>query len=325
MSDLSYQVMIGSTQADLSPETRMVQECLAAQGVNVSGFSFPKHTDNYLWKLNLNCLSNADYLYLIIGHEYGPLSPTGVGYMHRLFASAQASNKPIVSLIYNGHNKPHGNDADKNRLTEFTNQLQSSEHFFWHDQTSLLHATEVSLEQMFDKFPARGWVRPEHVSKHGGQEINILKRQIALLKKEMEQLRQNSFQPLFDQKIPLPYQYKCFYGGTLKTLSHQTEWPLDEIFLAVAPIIMDEQPEAKVRSNFFDQVLDHEKPILGRITPEAHAFVDLKIPLNTFYSIKVLLRAYGLVAVRKGSWKLTPYGEQCALNRVEIKSSSSYR
>ncbi|WP_428240432.1 DUF4062 domain-containing protein [Gynuella sp.] len=318
MSDLSYQVMVGSTQADLSSETRMVQECLVAQGANVSGFSFPKHTDNYLWKLNLNCLNNADYLYLIVGHQYGPLSPTGVGYMHRLFASAQATNKPIVSLIYNGQNKPYGNAADKTRLHEFVNQLKMADHYFWHDQSTLLHATETSYELMLDKAPARGWVRPEHVSKHSGQEVNILRRQIALLKKEMEQLRQNRLQPLFDQKVTLPYQCKCFYGGTLKTINHHTEWSLDEIFLAIAPIVMDEQSEAKVRSSFFDQVLDQEKPALGRMAPEAHAFVDLKIPQNTFYSIKVLLRSYGLVAVRKGAWKLTPYGEQCALNRVEV-------
>ena len=317
MNELRYQVQVICSQPDLEAERRVVEEALVAQNAFVCGFSYPRQTDNYLWKLNQNTLKDADYALVVVGGQYGSLSPTGVGYVHRNFAAAQASGKPILSLIYTGSQKQVVDGTDQKRLAELVVQLKQGNYLEWKDLEDLRSKAEIGFEELVDRHPSRGWVRPEFLAHNGGQEVKALRRQIGLLKKELENIRLGLGADDDSDMVDLPYQCKMFTGGTMTNVDGHARWPWHRVFLTVAPLLMDEVPESKVRAGFFDQILDAERDKLTQAMPTAHAFVDLKVPTNQFNGIKVKLRAQGLITIRQGKWKLTPLGEHRLLMQSE--------
>ncbi len=317
MNEFRYQVLLIANEKDLTKEYRLAQETLAANHAFISGFPFPLHTDNYLWKLNQNGLNDADYVVIITGADYGSLSQTGVGFVHRLFASAQALNKPVLSLIYRGNEKEQGDATDQLRLAELEAQLLQGVVREWKNKDDLQMQLEIGFEKLVEHYPSRGWIRPEHLMSNAGQEVKALKRQLKLLKKELENQRQGEQSEEFQIPMTVPYQCKAFIGGNMKPIEHQVTLTAGWIFSALAPHMMDETAESKIRTSFFEQVLDHQRKYLGQKYPESHAFVDLKVPLSVFNSIKVNLRAHGLMTIRQGKWKLTPLGEHRLLSSAK--------
>lgn len=321
MTEVRYQVQIVSMLKDLEKERRVIEEALAAQDAFSCGFSYPDYTEHYLWKLNQNSLSDADFVIVLLGNQYGPMSATGVGFVHRAYASAHAMGRPILSLAYRGDAKPMLDETDNKRLTELRNQLKKGLYIEWRNEDELRDGIERGFEQLVENHPARGWVRPENSVQNGDQQVKALRKQVALLRKELEKVRlgHQSEVDQAPQFIDLYYECKVFYGGSMKTMNGHASWPLEKIFLAVAPTMMEETPESKIRTVLFEQLLDKEKPKLMHKVPDAHAFVDLKITSASFDNVRVKLRANGLMTFRQGKWKLTPLGEHRLLYLSEME------
>lgn len=321
MSDVRYQVQIVSMQMDLDKERRIVEEALAAQNAFYCGFSFPGHTDQYLWKLNQKTLSDSDFVVLLLGNQYGPMSATGVGFVHRTYASAHAMGRPILSLVYRGDAKPMADQTDLKRLEEFRTQLKKGLYIEWRNADELRDGIERGFEQLVENHPCKGWVRPEDRIQNVDQQVMALRKQVALLRKELEKVRLGSV-PTDDkeqQTVALAYECKVFFGGTMKNVNGLTNWPLEKVFMVVAPSMMEETPENKIKTVLFDQVLEDEKPKLMRKIPQAHAIVDLKLSAQSLDTVRVKLRANGLMTFRQGKWKLTPLGEHRLLYLSEAE------
>jgi len=312
-----YQVMVISSQVELEAERRAVEESLVAQGAFVSGFSFPRQTDNYLLKLNQLCLAAVDYVVILTNRQYSPSSAAGVGYVHQLYAAAVAKKIPILSLIYKGMDKSIINEDDTRKLKEFVSLLKEGDYYEWHNLDGLRHATERGYEKLIENHKARGWHRNENVVSADTKVINSLKNQISLLQDALEKERSNQSTEASDVKITLDYQCKAFYGGTMKNITGTVSWLWNSVFLAVAPQLMEDTKESTIKIALQEQLLESEKIHLEKKVPQAHAFVDLRISTSTFNAIKVNLRAQSLVIVKQGKWKLTPLGEHRLLSQAK--------
>ena len=118
-------IMVASLEREMHAARKTVFEAIFGMSGIPVGLAYPLTPANYLLKLNQQCITDADYLLLIIGEEYGALSDKGVGYLHATYASALAQRKPIVSLIYQGRQKlSHLDEFDQKRLAGFIQQLQ---------------------------------------------------------------------------------------------------------------------------------------------------------------------------------------------------------
>jgi hypothetical protein len=321
MSDVRYQVQIVSMQTDLDKERRIVEEALSAQDAFYGGFSFPDHTDHYLWKLNQKTLSDTDFVVILLGNQYGPMSATGVGYVHRTYASAYAMGRPTLSLVYRGDAKPTADETDFKRLEEFRAHLKKGLYIEWRNKDELRDAVERGFEKLVENNSAKGWVRPEDRIQNVDQQVMALRKQVALLRKELEKVRLGSG-PTEDkeqQSLSLAYECKVFFGGTMKNINGLANWSLEKLFMTVAPSMMEEIPENKIKAVLFDQILETERPKLMRQVPQAHAIVDLKLASQSLDTIRVKLRANGLMTFRQGKWKLTPLGEHRLLYLSEAE------
>lgn len=315
-----YQVMVISSQVELEAERRAVEETLVAHGAFVSGFSFPRLTDNYLLKLNQLCLASVDYAIILTNQQYSPSSAAGVGYVHQLYAAAAAKKIPIFSLIYKGMEKSAINEDDTRKLKEFVSLLKEGHYYEWHNLDGLRHATERGYEKLLENYKAKGWHRNENVIAADTKVVNSLKNQITLLQDALEKARSqksSDYSESSDSNVSLDYQCKAFYGGTMKNLTGTVSWPLNRIFLAVAPQMMEETKESTIKIALQEQLLETEKMLLKKKVPQAHAFVDLRISTSTFNAIKVNLRAQSLVIVKQGKWELTPLGEHRLLSQAK--------
>lgn len=316
MEGKRYQVLIVNSQVDLAAERRAVEETLVGLGAFVSGFSFPRQTDNYLLKLNQLCLADADYVVIITNQQYAPTSAAGVSYVHQLYAAALAKKIPVLSLIYKGIEKTVLNDHDSRLLQEFVSQLKEGYYFEWHNIDGLRHAAERGFEKLIDKHKVKGWHRATGVVTPDSKAILALENQIALLKEALAQERGKKADPLSETEVEIDYQCKAFYGGTMKNLTGNARWSWSRVFLAVAPEMMEQTKENRIRSLLQEQLLEAEKPALNKRLPQAHAFVDLRISTAMFNAIKVNLRAQNLIEVNQSQWKLTPIGEHRLLSHA---------
>lgn len=259
MEDKHYQVMVICSQVELEQERRAVEESLVALGAFISGFSFPRLTDNYLLKLNQLCLADADYVIIITNRQYSPSSAAGVGYVHQLYAAALAKKIPVLSLVYKGMEKSIVNEEDARKQQEFVTQLKDGFYYEWHNVDGLRHATERGYEKLSENHKARGWHRNENVISADAKVVNSLKNQISLLKDALEKERNKGSKHVADGDVEIDYQCKAFYGGTMKNLTGTLRWSWNRVFLAVAPQMMEETKENSIKSVLFEQLLESEK------------------------------------------------------------------
>ena len=161
MSESRMMVMVASLERHLEEERKILNEAIVGQNGLPVGLAYPAIPANYIYKLNLQCIQDADYVVILLGTEYGALSDKGVGYIHATYAAAQAARKPVVSLIYNGE-KWHDTDSfDKKRLEGLVDQLKTGVVYYWHDWDSLRDGAERALEYIYETYPSVGWIKAD--------------------------------------------------------------------------------------------------------------------------------------------------------------------
>lgn len=159
MSDSKPLIMVASLDRHLHKERSAVFEALMAQGCIPIGLPFPAVAANYLWKLNQIAINDADYIFLLIGREYGPLTEQGVGYLHQTYAAARALHKTVVSFIYTGDEKPILSDIDQTRLGELVAQSRAGLYYEWFNEETLRDNVEQAVEHLIEAYPQPGWCR----------------------------------------------------------------------------------------------------------------------------------------------------------------------
>lgn len=321
MSENKQLVMVASLERHLQKERSALYEALMAQACIPTGLPFPQVAANYLWKLNQLAIADADYVFLLIGNEYGPLSEKGVGYMHQVYAAARAAHKTVVAFIYNGVDKPSLSLIDQTRLSELVAQLKTGIHYQWRNEDELRDATERAMERVLEDYPAPGWHRnPDTVVKN--RELRLLREQLAELRRELEEGRSDAEVDLrlFDDPTAYwlcPYSCKAFREGQLKVLKGELRVTWRRLFTWLAPAMLSPISEARVAALLSEYLQPMALLDTKSRWPGSHAVADVKPERAALDVLKVQLRSMSLVRFdAQGHWRLTDAGEAVALKTL---------
>lgn len=332
MPDTKHLVMVASLERHLLKERNALYEALMAQGSVPTGLPIPPVSANYLWKLNQLAINDADYIFLLVGSEYGPLSEQGVGYLHQAYAAARAKQKTVVALIYTGDAKPSAGGLDKTRLSELVSQLKTGVYFDWHNEETLRDAAERAMEYVLEVYPTPGWQRGQ-----GGlgkldhsEELDVLRGQLDQLRRELEAGRATEIVDLSMLEDKTAYWHtefscKAFREGQLKVLSGELNVSWKTVFSWLAAPLLTPISENKV----YTLLSDYLQPLALRETQQrwrgCHAVADVKPDRSAFDRLKLQLRSMALIRFDdQGRWRLTEIGESTAMRTVSILADSRH-
>lgn len=347
--DKKYQVFVSSTYIDLQEERQEIIKALLELDCFPSSMEFFPSTDDDQWTLIKQIIDDCDYYIVIIGGRYGSLSSEGISYTEKEYRYALETGKPIIGFLHNDpkslsvKNSELDHEAIK-KLEEFKELVQKKMCKYWGNAVELGSVVSRSFIKLQKSHPAIGWVRGNLIpEKDSSIEILELTREIERLKQKIEDTKTKA--PRGSEKLAQGYDeivlnYTCESNdGTVSSYNASHSWrgnittTWNDIFAQIAPLLISEINEHQIKNtlNKFIEKLGTEK-LKKRDDAKGHKFKSFAINEDDYQTIKVQLRALGLIAQSdkkravsdKGTyWTLTPYGDTImnqlrAIKREEI-------
>ncbi|MFY0664387.1 MAG: hypothetical protein JXQ97_07170 [Natronospirillum sp.] len=290
---------------------RDIAETLAGMHTIATGFSFPPLTEGYLWKLQQMAIEGADLCIFVVGPNYGSISPTGVGFLHRAYAHAQAVRKPCLVLVAS----EAGADTDameKRRRDGLLHEMGISGLIRTVGPGDAVRsAVETFVDDLLTQDAMAGWFRSEDLPGDDSQRVQELLAQVdkmrLLLSEQRKSDRSRSAQQ--ESAPTLNCRVKVFRDGNVTQVSRSVTIRWNELFLLCAPLLTSPQREADWKSLLEERLLGREIAALKVEHPKAHSFVDLRLDGVAFDQIKRHLRALDWIQLQQGVWSLSPLGE----------------
>lgn len=341
-----YQVFVSSTFQDLEVERQEVMHALLELDCIPSGMELFPAANESQWNLIQKVIDDCDYYILILGGRYGTIGPDGYSYTEMEYRYALSSGKPIIAFI---HGSPGSIAADKSetspegktKLEAFRKEVEKRLVKKWSSPQDLGSVVSRSLIQLIKTTPAVGWVRANELAdRDATTELLRLRRQVDELQDELNRVRisapsDSEGLAKGDEVHILRYGFKTrdpsTYSYTEWSAECEVTW--DQIFGSVAPVMMHEASDAKVK----DAVNNFLLPYCGDLMLDDKQFAGLElrnvyIVDDDFNTIKIQLRALGLITQSQKNrsvkdsatyWTLTPYGDSVMTRLRAIRRSVS--
>lgn len=289
---------------------RDIEEALAGLDVVATGLSFPPMTEGYLWKLQQRSIDQSDLCIFLVGPEYGPISPTGVGYLHRAFAHALATRKPIVVLVYS--DASHVVDAiDQRRRDGLLHEMRANA--FVHDVQrgdEARSVVETFVDDLLSQDALPGWYRMDRLPSDNSHRVAELQAQVERLSQLLNEQRGAArMSDLASGKLEVNYRVKVFQDGNVTTIARTIGCTWQQVFALSAPLLTEPRREAEWKSKLEERLLATEIPSLRKLHSKAHSFVDLRMDGIIFDQIKRQFRQLDWVHNHQGMWSLSSVGE----------------
>lgn len=328
MYDSRKLIMVASLERHLGKERNVLFEAIMAQQCVPTGLPFPAVSANYLWKLNQLALNDADYVFLLVGNEYGPLNEQGVGYLHQTYATVRAQHKTPVALIYTGHEIPSPSEIDKTRLNQLIGLLKTGIHYEWNSEETLRDAAERAIEHVLEEHPAPGWRRADSAVAPAA-ELTLLHAEVVRLKQELASGGSSrvaaDLSALTNPKSVWHSQFRCkaFREGQLKVLTGSVSVSWKTVFTWLAAPLLTPVSEARVNALLGDYLQPLALVDIKRRWHGSHAVADVKLERAALDELKLKLHSMSLIQFDNlGRWSLTGTGESVALKTVPAMPSS---
>lgn len=324
-------VMVASFERHLEAERKVIYEAIVGQQGFPVGISFPSMPANYLLKLNAQCLADADYLFLLLGKEYGPVTEKGTSHLHQIYAAAQAARKPIVSFIYQGEHLLKVDPFDQKRREGFIATLTKGDAFFWSNDDELRDAIERGLELVQEKHPSFGWVKAHEANlaepskKIDNDIIGKLKAQIDQLKTRIEKATSPFQHKALDFDVdqsPWQAEYSCnaFREGRLKQFTGTLSYDINEVFDWLSAALLSPISEVRIQALLARNIHTDVLNVAKSTWKGCHAVSDVKVDQVCVDKLKKRLRLMGIVDFDdNGRWRLTRAAETYALMQSESR------
>ncbi|TGG95315.1 DUF4062 domain-containing protein [Natronospirillum operosum] len=316
-----YLACVSSNQSVGDAVRRDVAETLAALQVIATGFSFPAVTDGYQWKLQQLALNDADFCVVILGRDYGPVSESGVGHLHRAAAHAMATGKPVLALVCDALSEP-ADDTDLLRRESLLADLHRQAQVLVVDTPGAIRdVLEQAVDDLLASERLRGWCPVGRGSAE--TDVKALQQEIQQLQTSLDQARRGEPGAGHSRRAPrLSYRVKVFRHGNLTTVDHELRTGWNELFAWAAPLLTEPRREADWKSALEERLLAQVQPELEQAHPEAHGFVSLRLDGVHFDDIKRYFRSLGWLSQTEGVWRLTTLGEHEWLRSEEPSARS---
>ena len=194
MNNVKYQVFISSTYSDLSKERKQVLDILLMADCIPAGMENFVATDDEQFNVIKKVIDMCDYYVLILGKRYGSVNDrTGISYTEMEYNYAIDKGIPVLVFAMDDSvevdaDKTEIDDIKRGKLAEFKNKAMTNRlASVWRDQSDLMGKVAVAIMQAKSEIKRPGWHRGND------EEKERLLREIELLKKENEELKQAGF------------------------------------------------------------------------------------------------------------------------------------
>lgn len=349
MSDKRFQVFVSSTFRDLEAERQEVMHALLELDCMPSGMELFPAANETQWNLIKKVIDDCDYYILIVAGRYGSVGPEGHSYTEMEYRYALESGKPIISFLHRNPgqivaDKTEQSPEGKEKLASFRALVEKRLCKHWDSPAELGSVVSRSLIQLIKAEPGIGWVRANELpDKDATLELLRLRRQVDELQAELARSRTTAPKGAEDlAQGDEAHSFKCTLATRPPddyTIKH---WALDlsaswnEVFSAVAPLMIHEAPEPRLKEALNEFATERLLPQVRKMKDlEGHRLRDITVDDNDFQTVKIQLRAVGLMARSEKNrsvkdsgtyWTLTPYGDEVmtrlrAIRRVGLESN----
>ena len=240
-------------------------------------------------------------------HRNGSLDEAGISFTEKEYDYAVLKKKPVISLIHsNPNNLPRGkteiDSAGWEKLKAFRKKIKENHTCKeWQTASDLKSEVIIGLTTAIKRNPKEGWIRSGAIaSEEATREIIQLQKVVTKLQNEIDRL--NSNPPPGSEKLAQGNDTYAFEGKfTLNSEDYLSEKDIriikltwNEIFLAVAPILINPTPETKMKTAISRKARIKMEGSLKKDYPN-HSISHLTINETLFQNMKVQLLALGLI------------------------------
>ncbi len=328
--DKRYQVFVSSTYSDLKEERQHVLQTLMEMDCIPAGMELFPAVDEEQWEFIKKVINDCDYYLLIIGGRYGSITTDGISYTEKEFDYAVSQNLKIIALIHGSpekieFGKSESNSELREKLDEFRKKVMTGRLVkFWEAAKELPGLVSLNLTKTIKMYPAIGWIRANKLTNEESlSELNQLRKENAKLLVENVKLSEPQIKKTediadFDSKYTIHGESTVGSGSYRKTKQWETEISWKELYLLLAPYLIENLNDSAAKSKIAHIIQDRDN-ISGDYP---------KINDQEFKTITIQLKAYGLINTKytkttKGGmslfWSLTEYGEQLMMEQRTIK------
>ncbi|PKK82829.1 MAG: hypothetical protein CVT49_11600 [candidate division Zixibacteria bacterium HGW-Zixibacteria-1] len=341
--DKRYQVFVSSTYEDLRAERQEVIQALLELDCIPSGMELFPAADEDQWTLIKRVIDDRDYYIVISAGRYGSIGADGKSYTQMEYEYAISVNKPVIAFLHQDigkipNERTEKSDKGKRNLMEFRALMEKKLCKYWTSPAELGGAVSRSIIKLIKAHPAIGWVKADLVpDESADKEILELSRQVAELENQLELLRNEP--PLGSEELAqgddlFEMRYVCDVSGVSvvdgyqKDVADSYDFTWNEIFLRIAPMMLDEVSEQDLIKELNEMILNRD--LSQKKDPEDYEYEigNVVVFSDDFQTIKVQLRSLGLIVQGNKPrsakdtniyWKLTPYGDAVMTKGRAIK------
>ena len=335
MLDKRYQVFITTSGKEMQPERMVVSQTLMGMGFFSWGLEQRTPLSTAFARRQID---DCDYVFLLLGSQYGEQSVSGVSYLQLEYIYAVTKQKPIIVFM---HENPESREEAlqeskkelKDRFYEFRHQLQKEveQVITYRTLRDLEMSMRSYMPQMLERYPVSGWVRP--------QSIQTLQDEIDKLKSQLNQAKAQPATADVDPFLSLPrvtmndlvsfdYRMHAYQDGNFKELN-----PIREMTWADVLKILAQEFHQAVPEEYFSKVLNQYLNETGledaqKQMPRAHAVSRCQINVRSLHLIKQQMRQNNwIVPVGRDErqrmlWKVTDKSNLVIKNSTSIGRQS---
>ena len=243
---------------------------------------FPAANDDQ-WTLIKKVINDCDYYIVMIAGRYGSGGLEGISYTEMEYRYALEQGIPTIGFIHKDPSKiAHGrseSDPEKQiKLKEFCELVKKKVCRYWDSPSDLGSKVSRSLINLISDVPAVGWVRADQINEADPAEMLRLRHRIEELEAGIDAARETAppgaellaqGDELFEIHFTVvaveprtggPFEFsepqKKVYNDKFKA-----SW--NDIFSAVAPLMIDEAPDHTVKRGLNNLICDRNIERLG--------------------------------------------------------------
>lgn len=300
-----YLVYLASTVQGLDLERYELQRLMARYGMFDIGFAYRPEASPYNWEQVRSQIDCADLFILLLGDEYGPITPAGLSYVHREFVHAKSANKPVFAFIKN--QMPGQKDSEElRRLAGFRHiVMQQSPYKTWHLRDELLAHARSSFSSSLLSIGA-GWVP-------AGFAPTAMPEMATAEEPEVEEgkLSARERQAKSQQLVNLEVTAKVYQGGNLTPEAVTVPARLDQLFKVLTNLLKQGVSEDKLKAQLEKLITPMVSKQLLEQHPQAHAVDDVRITRSQLQKILSVWQELSLIRKQtdgmRVQWFLKPF------------------
>jgi hypothetical protein len=327
MIDKRYHVFISTTEADMHAERVVLSQTLVSQGFFSWGLEQRTPLTTAFARRQID---DCDYFVLMLGSRYGELSASGVSYMHLEYIYAVTKQKPILVLMYEAPESRADEFQDRSpegkvKFLDFRRQLQRERDMVmtFRDLRDLEIAIRHTMPQFLNRYPAQGWIRPNHQQVQQLQDENEQLRQ-KVIQLEQQQPRVTSTpQRVADlpqvqghEEIAFDYKVHAYQDGNFRELRPQRQMTWNDLLMVIGPGFSPAMPEDSFAKILNDYLNSTALADVRDVMPRAHAVARCQVNIRALHMIKTQFKNNAwIVPVGRDDrqrilWELSAAGER---------------